>query len=73
MAGKKASLARLVVELCGQLHDLNLGAADVGDKLMLAEHGREPLHPIEDREHGPGQNDNVRNRGGRIGGIARNP
>ena len=73
MAGKKASLARLVVELCGQPHDLNLGAAHVGDQLMLSKHGREPLHPIEDREHRPGQQDDVAGCGYGIGGIARDP
>ncbi len=73
MAGKEARSAGLVVEVRGQLRDLNLGAADIGDELMLAKHRREPLHPVEDGEHGPGQQDDVAVCGHSIGGVARNP
>jgi hypothetical protein len=52
---------------------LYLGAAHVGDQLMLAEHRRKPLHPVEDRENRPGQQDDVAGCGYSIGGIARDP
>ena len=60
MAGQEARRAGLVVELRRQLGDLHLGAANVGDELVFAEQRREPLHPVEDGEHRPGQHESRR-------------
>src|ERR1035437_9826466 len=67
MAGKEACFAGLVVDLRSQFCDLQLGAANVGDELMFAQHGSESLHPIENREYWSSKQNHVGGRGGCVG------
>ncbi len=59
MTGEEARGGGGVEELAGELGDLELGGADVGDELVGLEDGGELVHPVFDGEDGDGEDDDV--------------
>jgi len=59
VAGEEARGAGRVEEFAGELGDLELRAADVGDELVRVKDGCELVHPVLDGENGNSEEDDV--------------